>query len=285
MRYTYKNMKAQFPDDDACLQQIFDSRYGELKACPKCGVVNAKYYRVKNRKAFVCKECSHHIHPLAGTIFEKSTTPLTDWFHAMYLFSVSKNGVSAKEIERIVGVSYKTAHRMCKLIRVAMVEGGKLGFFDKPVEVDEAYIGGRRKQTEIKDEKTPLVAALEVGGHARTTVVSKAVSKTVLPFLKETLYEGATLHTDESKIYKHKEVEALFNHASVRHIGKEWVRNGVTTNHVEGFFSQFKNSIRGTYHSISPRYVNAYAAEFTFRYNHRTEPIFALLLARAGKQL
>ncbi len=285
MRYTLKDMQKQFPDDDACLQLIFDSRYGEIKACPKCGVVNVKFYRVKKRMAYECKECRHQIYPLAGTIFEKTTTPLTDWFHVMYLFSVSKNGVSAKEIERQVGVSYKTAHRMAKLVRLSMNESGKLGFLGKPVEADEAYIGGKRKQTEIADKKTPLLAALEVGGHIRTAVVSKAVSATALPFLLENLYEGATLHTDESKIYHHKEVEAHFNHLSVRHIAKEWSRNGVTTNHVESFFGQFKNSIRGTYHSVSPRYLNYYASEFTFRYNHRTEPIFALLLAKAVKQL
>ena len=105
-------MREQFPDDDTCLQMIFDSRFGGLKACPKCGVVSPKYYRVKKRMAYECKECGHQIYPLAGTIFEKTTTPLTDWFHAIYLFSVSKNGVSAKEIERQVAVSYKTAHQI-----------------------------------------------------------------------------------------------------------------------------------------------------------------------------
>lgn len=278
-------MQSEFPNDDVCLQLIFDSRYGALKACPKCGVVNVKFYRVKKRMAYECKECRHQIYPLAGTIFEKSTTPLTDWFYAMYLFSVSKNGVSAKEIERHVGVSYKTAHRMAKLIRVAMNESGKLGFLGAPVQADEVYIGGRRKQSEKHDNKTPLLAALEVGGHVRTKVVSTASSATVLPFLYETLYEGTTLHTDESKIYHNKELEQRFNHASVRHIAQEWSRDGVTTNHVESFFSQFKNSLRGTYHAVSPRYLNFYASEFTFRYNHRTEPIFALLLAKAAKQL
>lgn len=278
-------MQAEFPNDDACLQLIFDSRYGELKVCPACGVVNAKYYRVKKRMAYECKECRHQIYPLAGTIFEKTTTPLTDWFFAMYLFSVSRNGVSAKEIERQIGVSYKTAHRMAKLIRLAMNESGKLGFLGAPVEADEAYIGGRRKQTEVKDNKTPLLAAVEVGGHIRTTVVSKATSTTVIPFLKENLYDGATLHTDESRIYHHKDVQANYSHASIRHIAKEWSKNGVTTNHVEAFFGQFKTSLRGTYHCVSPLYLNNYAAEFTFRYNHRTEPIFALLLAKAAKQL
>lgn len=279
-----RQMRAQFPNDDVCLQMIFDSRYGELKACPKCGVVNSKYYRVKGRMSFVCKECRHQIYPLVGTIFEKTTTPLTDWFHAIYLFSVSKNGVSAKEIERQVGVSYKTAHRMAKLIRLMMHENGKLGFLGAPVEADEVYIGGRRKQDAKKyDNETPVLAAVEVGGHVRTKVVDTASSATVLPFLYENIYEGATLHTDESKIYHNKELEKRYTHASIRHIAKEFVRNGVTTNHVEGFFGNFRRALDGTYHSVSRRYLGSYAAEFAFRYNHRNEPIFELLLTRVVK--
>lgn len=277
-------MRAQFPNDDVCLQMIFDSRYGELKACPKCGVVNAKYYRVKGRMSFVCKECRHQIYPLVGTIFEKTTTPLTDWFHAIYLFSVSKNGVSAKEIERQVGVSYKTAHRMAKLIRFMMHENGKLGFLGKPVEADEIYIGGRQRKQAVKyDNKTPLLAAVEVGGHVRTKVVNTASSATVLPFLYENVYEGSTLHTDESKIYHNKELEERYTHESIRHIAKEFARNGVTTNHVEGFFGNFRRALDGTYHSVSRRYLGSYAAEFAFRYNHRNEPIFELLLTRVVK--
>lgn len=277
-------MRAQFPNDDVCLQMIFDSRYGELKACPKCGVVNAKYYRVKGRMSFVCKECRHQIYPLVGTIFEKTTTPLTDWFHAIYLFSVSKNGVSAKEIERQVGVSYKTAHRMAKLIRFMMHENGKLGFLGKPVEADEIYIGGRQRKQAVKyDNKTPLLAAVEVGGHVRTKVVNTASSATVLPFLYENVYEGSTLHTDESKIYHNKKLEERYTHESIRHIAKEFARNGVTTNHVEGFFGNFRRALDGTYHSVSRRYLGSYAAEFAFRYNHRNEPIFELLLTRVVK--
>ena len=281
MRYTIKNMRAQFPDDDACLQYLFDARYGGLKACPNCGIVSPKYYRVKKRMSFVCKECRFHIYPLVGTIFEKTTTPLTDWFHALYLFSVSKNGVSAKEIERQVGVSYKTAHRIAKMIRILMHESGKLGFLGTPIEVDEAYIGGRKKQSS-GDRKTPVMAALEVGGHVRTAVVPRANSETAVPFLESNVRVGPMLHTDESKIYKHLRVRVIFDHESVRHIAKEFVKNGITTNHVESFFGQLKRSLDGTYHSVSPYYLHSYVSEFAFRYNHRHEKIFQLLLAKAG---
>jgi hypothetical protein len=137
----------------------------------------------------------------------------------------------------------------------------------------------------MHDNKTPVLAALEVGGHVRTQVVEKAVSKFAIPFLNEYVRIGSMLHTDESKIYKHIQVKAFYNHASVRHIAKEYVRNGVTTNHVEGFFGQFRRSLDGTYHSVSPRYLSSYAAEFAYRYNHRTELIFPILLERSARRL
>jgi len=284
MRYTIKDLRRDFPDDETCLQLIFDGRYGDLKTCPKCGVVGTKFYRIKTRMAFKCATCRQHIYPLVGTIFEKSTTPLTDWFHALYLLSVSKNGVSALEIQRQVAVSYKTAHRMAKMIRILMHESGKLGFLGTPIEMDEAYIGGKRKQSE-KDRKTPVLAALEVRGHVRTQVVVNANSATALPFLDKYVDEGSMLHTVESKIYKHLKVKQIYRHESVRHIAKEFVKDGVTTNHVEGFFGQLKRSLDGTYHAVSPYYLDSYVAEFAYRYNHRHETIFSLLLARAGMQV
>lgn len=285
MRYTIKDLSLDFPDDDACLQLIFDSRYGDLKTCPKCGVVGVTFYRAKKRHCFVCSECRGHIYPLANTIFEKSTTPLTLWFHAVYLFSVSKNGVSAKEIERQVGVSYKTAHRMAKYIRFLMREGGGLGDLGTPIEVDEAYIGGKRKQNSKRDKKTPVLAALEVGGHVRTQVVTRANSATAIPFLQEHVEEGSLLHTDESKIYKHLTVQKLYRHESIRHIAGVYVRNGVTTNHVEGFFGQLKRSLDGTFHAVSPYWLHSYVSEFAYRYNHRHELIFDLLLSKAAKPI
>ena len=173
---------------------------------------------------------------------------------------------------------------MAKMIRILMHESGKLGFLGTPIEMDEAYIGGKRKQSE-KDRKTPVLAALEVRGHVRTQVVVNANSATALPFLDKYVDEGSMLHTDESKIYKHLKVKQIYRHESVRHIAKEFVKDGVTTNHVEGFFGQLKRSLDGTYHEVSPYYLDSYVAEFAYRYNHRHETIFSLLLARAGMQV
>ena len=119
-RYTIDTLHQQFPDDDTCLDYMFQKQYGELPACLKCGVINPKFYRVRSRKCYECNDCGYQISPLANTIFHKSETPLTKWFYAIYLFSVGKNGVSAKEIERHLGVTYKTAWRMAKQIRFMM---------------------------------------------------------------------------------------------------------------------------------------------------------------------
>jgi transposase-like protein len=281
MRYTLKDMQKQFPSDEACLQMIFESRYGHLKACPKCGVVSPKYYRIKKRMAYECKDCGNQLYPLVGTIFEKTTTPLTDWFHAIYLVSVAKNGISAKEIERQVAVSYKTAHRMAKQIRRLMGEHGMLGGLGTPIEMDEVYIGGRKKQSS-GDKKTPVLAAVEVKGQIRTQVVERANSQTALSFLAKYVRNGSMLHTDESKIYKHKQVKQYYQHGSVRHIANEFLKDGVTTNHVENFFGQLKRSLDGTFHAVSPYYLHLYVSEFAYRYNHRREAIFPLLVAKAA---
>lgn len=282
MRYTIKDLQKEFPDDDACLKLIMDYRFDDT--CPNCGTVKTKFYRIKTRMSFKCASCRKQIYPLKDTIFEKSTTPLTTWFHALYEISVSKNGMSALELHRKVGVSYKTAHRMFKLIRLLMQENGKLGFIGTPIEVDEAYIGGKPKGRDKRDNKTAVIAALEVGGEVRTAVIPKANSKNALPFLEKNVDVGSTLHTDESKIYKHLKVKKIYNHESVRHIAHEFVRGDVTTNRIEGFFGQLKRSLDGTYHAVSPAYLNSYVAEFAFRYNHRHENVFSLLLIKAGKR-
>jgi transposase-like protein len=114
MRYTYKKFKAEYPDDKACLKAVLLNRYGNT--CPKCGEIGTKFYPIYGRKGFACLHCHRHIYPLAGTIFHKSKTPLWDWFYAIYQVSVSKNGVNAKELERSIGLTYKTAWRMVKRI-------------------------------------------------------------------------------------------------------------------------------------------------------------------------
>jgi transposase len=114
MRYSYKKFKTDYPDDAACLKSVLENRYGDI--CPKCGYVGTRFYPINGRKGFACLHCRKHVYPLKGTIFHKSKVSLWDWFYAIYQYSASKNGVTAKELERTLGVPYKTAWRMVKLI-------------------------------------------------------------------------------------------------------------------------------------------------------------------------
>jgi transposase-like protein len=282
MRYTKDDFDREFPYDASCLEVVFQNRYGDLKACPKCGVENPKFYRITFRKAYACKDCGHQLYPLAGTIFNKTTTPLRKWFYAIYLFSVSKNGVAAKELVRHVGVSYPTAHRMEKQIRLLMQDDtNKLRKNKRPKQADETFIGGRRKQNQVKDNKTAVLGVLEQGGRIKTRVADRALASTAMPFLRDSIETGSILHTDESQIYS--TAKNYYDHYKVRHISENWVEHGVHTNGIEGFWSQLKRSVDGTYHAVSPYYLSSYVDEFAFRYNYRKQLIFPLLVERAAK--
>ena len=120
-KYTIKDFNEKYPDDDACLDRIFKGRYPEGVYCPKCEKIT-KFYRIKDRTAYCCEFCGYQVFPLAGTIFHKSPTPLRYWFHAMFLMSSTRCGISAKQLQREIGVTYKTAWRMFTMIRKLMDE-------------------------------------------------------------------------------------------------------------------------------------------------------------------
>lgn len=280
MSYTITQFNKQYPNDDVCLDEIFNNRYGDLKCCPDCGVVGAKFYRIKKRKCYACMWCGYQINPLAGTIFHKSATPLKSWFFAMYLFSVSKNGVSAKELERALGVTYKCAHRIAQRIRMLMQQGSSP--LDGIVEADETYVGGKRHRHDVRgDNKTAVIGLAQRKGEARA-IVADANASVVVPFVVSNLDPSAKLHTDESKLYYR--VSRYLAHESINHAKREYARGNVTTNTIEGFWSQLKRSIDGTYHCVSPKYLQLYVDEFAYRYNHRTLPaLFPALVEAAAR--
>jgi len=283
-RYTIDNLHEQFPDDNACLDYIFQQRFGGMVACPKCGVTKSRYYRVRSKKVYECKDCGNQISPLANTIFHKSETPLKKWFYAMYMFSVSRNGVSGKELERTLGVTYKTAWRMCKQIRLIMQQS------DQPltgiVEIDETYMGGTRRKVHQKsqwDNKTAIIGMVEKkkGEGKITAITTKQTNATVaLPFIRAMATQGTEIQTDESRIY-HR-VKREYAHRFINHSKEEYSVNGISTNTIEGFWSQMKRSIDGTYHCVSPKYLQLYVNEFVFRYNVRQDAVYPHLLAKAG---
>lgn len=270
MKYTIKDLKKDFPNDNACLDYIF------AKKCN--GVVG--YHRVKNRKCYSHQSTKHQIHPLVGTIFEKSLTPLILWFHAIFLFSTSKNGVSAKELQRQLGVTYKCAWRMAKQIRSLMEQDGDL--LTGTVEVDETYIGGRKSGVVGRGAKgkTSVVGLVERGGDVKAFATNNVNSTTLTGLVYDHVDRSAKVMTDEFGGYTY--VNLHNKHETVAHGKKQYVRGNVHTNTIEGFWGQLKRSVRGTYVHVSKKHMQSYINEFAFRYNLRASavPIFEVLLAR-----
>lgn len=275
MNYTIKQFNKEFPNDDACLDFLFKSRFLGVK-CPRCG--KSKFYRVKGRKAYACR-CGFQINPVANTIFHKSDTSLHSWFFAIFLMSQSANGVSAKEIQKWLGTTYKTAWRIAKQIRTLMGQGGEM--LNKTVEVDEMYVGGKRRQARKNENKSMVVGMVQRGGRIKTKHLDEYWTSTMLKTLVDNVERGTRLITDDSSIMgKTKRLGYL--HDSIKHSAKKYVKGNIHTNTIEGFWSQIKRSLDGTYHSISAKHLQSYVDEFAFHYNQRLcdVPAFQTLLSR-----
>jgi transposase len=263
----------QYPDDETCLAHLFDVRYGQGHVCPKCER-EAKWYPLASEKAFSCQWCGHHIHPMVGTIFERSRTPLQLWFYAIYLFTTTRHGVSAKELQRQLGVTYKTAYRMGQMIRkhMAAIDGeDPIGGEGKVVEVDEAYVGGKDKMGQ--NDKTIVLGMVERGGEAIIRVIPNASQDTVHGMISENVIKGTEVHADMHKAYnnlwlKGYSTKRVNKKATGRYVGP----NGETVNSVENFWRHLKCSIKGTHISVSGKYLERYAKEFEYRFNRRMTP-------------
>ena len=277
-KFTFAQYKAQYPDNDACLQAIMERRYGKAEACPECGVVG-KLTKITGRRAYACKE-GCHIYPCAGTIFEHSSTELSLWFHAMYLLTATRNGVSAKELERQLGVTYKCAWRIGHQLRILMdarakaaIPGGQLS---SHVEVDETFVGGRKSRTQMrrhgdKAQKAVVMGIVQRGGPLVGKVVKSTAAINLIPEVMENVAPGTKVSTDEWRPYKH--LSGLgYNHARVNHGAGEYVRGDVHTNTLEGFWSHLKRGIRSTHVAVSKQHLQKYVNEFAFRFNNRDNP-------------
>jgi len=279
-RYTITHFNNDFPNDDACLEWLKNNLYPDGIFCKKCGKVT-KHHRIISRHSYSCDICGHHVHPTAGTIFEKSTTPLKLWFHAIYLMSSTRCGISAKQIERETGVTYKTAWRMFKQIRSMLEENHNN--MSGPVEADETYIGGKRhgKRGRGAEGKTPIVGIVQRKGKLIATATSNVKATTLLPIIKEHVLPDAVIYTDELPSYNKLPFMGYVHH-QVHHALKIYAMGDIHTNTIEGFWSLLKRGISGVYHSVSAKYLQTYLNEYTFRYNHRKDetPMFKTILAR-----
>jgi transposase len=282
---TLREFQARFPTEESCLEHLMRVRYGAKHTCAKCAR-EARYYRVKARRSYECEFCGHQVYPTAGTPFHGTRTSLRDWFYVMFLFTTSRNGVAAKRVQREIGVTYKTAWRMCHLIRHYMgyVDGdAPLGGPEgQPVEIDHTFIGGYSPGKKGQGDKMVVLGMVEAEGEVITRVVDTTASGENLPHIMRNVRPGSRVTTDEATVFGGIGMTSnRYDHATVNHkLGEHVVAGGRTTNTIEGFWSLLKRGINGTYIAVSEKHLPKYLAEFEFRYNLRKHPhiMFDLLL-------
>lgn len=274
---TLRQFQDRFPTEDSCLDHLFQVRYGTDFNCPKCERP-AKYSRVRGRRAYQCNWCAHQLYPTAGTPFDRTRTSLRDWFFVMFQFCASRNGVAAKEVERQLGVTYKTAWRMCHEIRKYMAtldSDDPLGGIGEEVEIDETLIGGVAEGMGrgYKGNKTCVVGMQERGGELITRVVSGRSQEHMRAVIGEHILPGTTVHTDEFGGYA-KVGHWGYRHMRVNHKSGEYVNveTGAGVNAIEGFWAQLKRGINGTHIHVSPKHLPKYLGEFEYRWNMRQVP-------------
>lgn len=282
--YTIKDFEKQFPTDDTCLDFLKNARWPKGIYCEKCQKITA-HYRITNRKVYSCKFCGSHVSPTAGTIFHKSDTPLRSWFHAIFLMASTKTGISAKQLERELGVTYKTAWRIFKEVRKLMAED--VNPLVGHVEVDETYIGGRRKGKRGRGAsgKSVVMGMVERDGKAIAKVVPNVKSTTLLPMIEARVAreDKTIVFTDELPSYN--KIERLgYAHKIVQHAAKQYVSGIAHVNTIESLWSNIKRGIDGVNHSVSPLHLQSYLDSYVYRYNHRKDetPLFLSLLGRVS---
>jgi transposase-like protein len=286
-KYTIADFGAEFPDDSACLEYVKEKRWpGGRALCVVCNV-ERKHYRVTGRTAYACHACGNHIFPLAGTIFHKSSTSLKTWFYVIKLMSSTRVGVSAKQIQRETGVTYKTAWRMMKQVRRLMDERIKL---QGPVEIDEGYFGGsdENKPQHLRGKtKTPVLGVVERNGRVIARVIPDASKESILPVVGEVLHPRTMIYSDGSKTLEQvRWMGQSHKLATVNH-SKGYKDGYAHTNTIDGFWSLVKRGISGVYYQVGVEYLQSYLNEYAFRYNRRyvMRPMFSQIAERTTIQV
>lgn len=295
--YSVTEFLADFPDDAACLEHLWRMRYspdGEHAHCPRCDCrrVFKRYATKQQRQSWTCTGCGLHVHPTAGTIFHRSSTSLRLWFHAMYLMTSTRCGISAKQLERELGVHYKTAWRMFNKIRNELMK-------DDPwplkgdVEVDETSWGGRpRKKLATRREaalwreaRTTVLGMVERGGRIKLRVIAARRGEPLSGAVRANVNPEAILYTDDWRPYRPLRREYA-GHNVINHSAGVYVEGDVHTNTIEGFFGNLKTGMRGVYKQVSRRWLQSYLDEYAWRYNRRhrgQRSMFGMLLEEAAK--
>jgi transposase len=290
-----------FPDDETCLEWLWRKRYapdGEHAFCPRCAKVRSfkRYKGKRQRQMWTCTSCSLQLAPTAGTIFHKSSTSLHLWFYAMWIMTSTRCGVSAKQLERELGVTYKTAWRMVNLIRNRLMTQDYEGPLSGSVEADETWVGGklreserRRRQAEgqvrigpyVKKRET-VFGMVERDGRLMALHVPSRYGYTIRTKLREHVDAGCSVYTDDWGGYEG--LERRYSHHRINHSLRIFAMDDVHTQTIEGFFALLKNGIRGIYHCVSAKWLQGYVNEYVCRYNHRDDgtAMFRRLLDRVA---
>lgn len=272
--YDLVELIEQFGSEDKCHEYLEGLRWPKGVTCPRCE--SEKISRIVKRRQFDCDSCRYQFSVRVGTLFHDSKLPLWKWFLAVYLMGESKKGISANQLKRTLGVSYKTAWYLCHRIRSAMVdESGDM--LTGIIEADETYVGGKAtgfssRQEAAKhrrDNKTVVLGAVERGGRVRLRVAPDASSASVKGFLTDVVADDAeAIYTDSHRSYRGIG-DHNTKHEYVDHSRDEWVRGQIHTNTVESVWSLFDRSVIGAYHKLSVKHLPAYLDEAAFRWNNR----------------
>jgi len=272
-----------FTDADKAREHLEAVRWPDGPVCPHCGVVDeATAMQGKSHRPglYKCKACRKPFSVTVGTVFERSKIPLNKWLLATHLMTASKKGISAHQLHRMLGITYKSAWFMAHRIREAMRPGGEtgpLGGEGKTVEADETFIGGKEKNRHKSKRakkrlggnwgKETVFSLVEREGQVRSVHTPSVTAATLRPILVAQLDHNTKLMTDDAGQYRHMHRD--FDHEVVNHSAGEYVRGEAHTNTVEGYFSILKRGVTGTYHHVSQQHLKRYLAEFDFRYNER----------------
>lgn len=274
----FKHLVKELPTEEACREYLENLVWKGEPVCPHCGVKSTQHYKLKHGEAFKglykCCDCRKRFTVTVGTMFEGSHLPLDSWFMTIYLFTTSKKGISSVFLHKLVGVTQKTAWFMLGRIRHSFKKDSIQ--FTNLVQVDETYVGGKaRKRKKISHNqgrstktKTPVMGILS-DDQVYAKVIPDASGKTLKPIINKLVTKGTTVVTDGWKGYSGL-ARNSYTHITVDHSGGIYVNaQGFHTNGIEGFWSQLKRGIIGVYHLVTPKHLDLYCDEFTYRYNTR----------------